>query len=73
MKNATITIDAMGCQRSIAAKIRQLHSGAMTMATLKRFYINLLSTQDTSKRRMKHKVMAAAIDDEYRAEMLFAG
>ena len=48
-------------------------SGALTMGVLKRFCMNLLTTKDTSKRRMKHKVMAAAIDDDYRSRMLFAG
>ncbi len=47
------------------------NTGAITMALLKRFCMNLLTTKDKSKRRMKHKVMAAAIDDGYRAQMLF--
>ncbi len=37
------------------------------MGVLKRFCMNLLTIKDTSKRRMKHKVMAAAIDDDTRA------
>lgn len=49
------------------------NTGAMTIALIKRFCMNLLTTKDQSKRRMKHKVMAAAIDDEYRASVLFGG
>lgn len=51
----------------------RLQSGALTMAVLKRFCMNLLTIKDPSKRRLKHKVMAAAIDDQYRANILFAG
>lgn len=51
----------------------RLRTGALQMAILKRFCMNLLTMKDTSKRRMKHKVMAAAIDDEYREKMLFTG
>lgn len=51
----------------------RLKTGAMTIAILKRFCMNLLATKDTSKRRMKHRVMAAAIDDDYRAQILFSG
>ncbi|UZE95124.1 hypothetical protein [Alkalimarinus alittae] len=51
----------------------QLQSGAMTMAIIKRFCMNLLTVKDTSKRRMKHKVMAAGIDDDYGTQILFSG
>lgn len=43
---------------------------ALNMAVIKRFCMNLLTKNDTSKRRMKHKVMVAAIDDDYRAKIL---
>jgi len=49
------------------------HSAALVMATIKRFCMNLLSSNDPGKRRMKHKVMATAIDDNYRAKVLIAG
>ncbi len=48
-------------------------SSAMTMAVIKRFCMNLLKLNDTSKRRMKHRVMAAAIDDDYRTKVLLSG
>lgn len=51
----------------------RLKTGAMTMALLKRFCMNLLTTKDKSKRRMKHKVMAAAFDYGYRSQVLFGG
>lgn len=49
----------------------QQSSFALTVATLKRFCMNLLTLNDQSKRRMKHRVMAAAIDDDYREKVLF--
>lgn len=49
-----------------------LASGAVAMAVIKRFCMNLLKLKDTSKRRMKHRVMAAAIDDEYRTKILLS-
>lgn len=48
-------------------------SCALTMGLLKRFCMNLLILNDGNKRRMKHKVMAAAIDDDYRSKVLFTG
>ena len=42
------------------------------MAIIKRFCMNLLTLNDTSKRRMKHKMMASAIDDDYRAKILLS-
>lgn len=47
--------------------------GAETIAVIKRFCMNLLKLNDTSKRRMKHRVMAAAIDDDYRTKILLSG
>ena len=49
------------------------NSCALTMAIIKRFCMNLLSRNDASKRRMKHKVMVSAIDDDYRAKILLSG
>ena len=49
-----------------------LASGAVAMAVIKRFCMNLLKLKDTSKRRMKHRVMAAAIDDDYRTKILLS-
>jgi len=46
---------------------------ALNMAMIKRFCMNLLTRNDTSKRRMKHKIMASAIDDDYRAKILLSG
>lgn len=51
----------------------RLASGAMAIAVIKRFCMNLLKVNDTSKRRMKHRVMAAAIDDDYRSKILLSG
>lgn len=45
----------------------------LNMGIIKRFCMNLLTLNDTSKRRMKHKVMASAIDDDYRAKILLNG
>ena len=45
-------------------------SGAINMAIIKRICMNLLSKDDTVK-RLKHKVMAAAIDDSFREKVLF--
>lgn len=51
----------------------RLASAALTMGIIKRFCLNLLKINDTSKRRMKHRVMAAAIDDDYRTKILLSG
>lgn len=50
----------------------RLASGAAAMAVIKRFCMNLLKVNDTSKRRLKHRVMASAIDDDYRAKILLS-
>ncbi len=50
----------------------RLASGAVAMAVIKRFCMNLLKVNDTSKRRLKHRVMASAIDDDYRAKILLS-
>ena len=50
----------------------RMNSGAMNMAVIKRFRMNLLTTNDNTKRGMKHRVMAAAIDDAYREKVLLS-
>ncbi|BCE01644.1 hypothetical protein TYM08_P1707 [Marinicellulosiphila megalodicopiae] len=50
----------------------RMNSGAMSMAVIKRFCMNLLTTKDNTKRGMKHRVMAAAIDDDYREKVLMS-
>ncbi len=49
-----------------------LHSGSgpLNMGIVKRFCMNLLSKDSTIK-RMKHRVMAASIDDSFREKVLF--
>lgn len=49
-----------------------LHSGSgpINMGILKRFCMNLLSKDSTIK-RMKHRVMASAVDDSFRERVLF--
>ncbi|HEY7773420.1 MAG TPA: ISAs1 family transposase [Marinagarivorans sp.] len=49
------------------------NSAAETMAIIKRFCLNLLKTNDESKRRIKQRIVAAAVDDEYRAKILLSG
>lgn len=51
----------------------RLQSGGLSMAVIKRFCMNLLSVKDDSKRTMKNRVMAAAIDDAYREQVLLSG
>ena len=43
--------------------------GPLNMAIIKRFCMNLLK-QDTKIKRLKHKVMAASVDDSYREKVL---
>ena len=50
----------------------RLASGAVAMAVIKRFCMNLLKVKDTSKRRLKHRVMASAIDYDYRVKILLS-
>ena len=49
-----------------------LHSGSgpLNMGIIKRFCMNLLS-KDTTIKRMKHRVMAASVDDSFREKVLF--
>ncbi|WP_284285263.1 ISAs1 family transposase, partial [Marinibactrum halimedae] len=49
------------------------HSAAESMAIIKRFCLNLLKTNDDSKRRIKQRIVAAAADDEYRSKILLSG
>lgn len=49
------------------------NSSATNMAVIKRFCMNLLKKHDPSKRTMKVKMMASAIDDSYRAKILLHG
>ena len=51
----------------------QLVTAATNIAVIKRFCMNLLSINDTSKEVMKRKVMSCAISDEYREKILLAG
>lgn len=48
----------------------RLASGAVAMAVIKKFCMNLLKVDDTSKRRLKHRVIASTIDDEHRAKFI---
>lgn len=50
----------------------QSNSSATNMAMLKRFCMNLLKVHDPSKRTMKARMMAAAIDDDYRTKSLLS-
>lgn len=50
----------------------RLASGAVAMSGIRKFCMNLLKVKDTSKRRLKHGVMASAIDDDYRAKILMS-
>lgn len=45
---------------------------AFSMATIKRFCMNLIKSNDISRRYLKHKVMACAIDDDYRSQILLS-
>lgn len=48
-----------------------MHSAAAAMAVIKRFCMNLIAVNDTSKEAMKRKVMGCAISDDYREKILF--
>ena len=49
------------------------HSAAEAMAIIKRFCLNLLKTKDSSKKRVKQRIIAAALDDNYRTKILLSG
>lgn len=49
------------------------NSAAEAMALIKRFCLNLLKINDTSKRRVKQRIVAAALDDDYRSKILLSG
>ncbi|MFC6670604.1 ISAs1 family transposase [Marinobacterium aestuariivivens] len=69
LDGVTVTIDAIGCQKTVARQITE-GGGDYVLALIRRFALNLLRQAKGSKPGVKNKRLRTAYDDAFRASVL---